>query len=121
MYPVRISRSVEQIPANRTRTIASPSPATGSGWAPTHSSFEPSKWRARISVGERGSSRRPVGAGTGEGAAPPAGRREDEGPRIVLEHPAGEVAPCPGAQAGGPDSEAGPGRRGQDPPQGGGE
>ena len=41
-----------------------------------------------------------VGAGAAEEPAVPARRRERDGPRLVLEHPAGEVAPAPVAGAG---------------------
>src|SRR5947209_3233398 len=104
------------MPASRTRTRASSAPGAGSGPS-TQSTRSPSKWRAR--TGRR--SGHPEGARTAEGAAPPAGRGQDEGPRIVLEEPAGEVPPGPGVEPGGPDGRPGPGPGPQDHAEGSGE
>ena len=58
-----------------------------------------------------------VGAGPGEAAGGPAVRGEGGGARVVLEQPAGEVAPRPAGETAGADGELGDGRLGQPRPR----
>src|SRR2546421_7821938 len=62
-----------------------------------------------------------VGPGTGEDTSVPSTGREGQGPGIVLEQPAGEVAPGPGREPGGPHRPPGAGGGGEHPAEEAGE